>query len=207
MPKAVRGRLWAGVNSQRQCLFSAESPVVMQWAAKTCIPLRFPRFLAVWEPMVAFLLGTETTALSDGKVPQRSCGGLHRVDGGRSLQRIIDTIGPAQADEPVTVALAEHEAGVRGAAEARGAGDHVHGGAIIELPQMMYQQHGNAVPVRQPFERTNVPVVVGVGTHIIVHGADALQSVDDYLTNIEESPGGIALQCLRDFAIIFCKSG
>lgn len=121
---------------------------------------------------------------------------------GRPLQRIIDTIGPAQADEPVTVALAEHEAGVRGAAEARGAGDHVHGGAIIELPQMMYQQHGNAVPVRQPFERTDVPVVVGVGTHIIVHGADALQSVDDYLTNIEESPGGIAAQWLRDFAII-----
>ena len=200
----MRGRLWAGVNSQRQCLFSAESPVVMQWAAKTCIPLRFPRFLAVWGPMVAFLLGTETNRPVRRESPAE---GLWRPPQGRWGTPFAADHRHHQADEPVTVALAEHEAGVRGAAEARGAGDHVHGGAIIELPQMMYQQHGNAVPVRQPFERTDVPVVVGVGTHIIVHGADVLQSVDDYLTNIEESPGDIAAQCLRDFAIIFCKSG
>lgn len=47
MPKAVRGRLWAGVNSQRRCLLSAESPAVMQRTAETRIPvafLVFPQF-------------------------------------------------------------------------------------------------------------------------------------------------------------------
>ena len=44
----------------------------------------------------------------------------------------------------------------------------------------MDQQHGNAVPVCQCFEHTDVPVVVGVGTHVIAHGTDALQRVDDH---------------------------
>ena len=46
----------------------------------------------------------------------------------------------------------------------------------------MDQQHGNAVPVCQCFEYTDVPIVVGVGIGIVAHGPDALQRIDDYET-------------------------
>jgi len=82
------------------------------------------------------------------------------------------------------LALAEHEVGVRSTAETSGAGDHVHGIIVAQLAQVMDQQHGDAVPVRQTLEHADVPVVVGVGTHVIAHGADALQRVDDH------EPGG-----------------
>ena len=78
------------------------------------------------------------------------------------------------------LALAEYEVGVRGTAETSGAGDHVHGIVIPQLAQVMDQQHGDAVPVRQRLEHADVPVVVGVGAHVIAHGADALQRVDDH---------------------------
>lgn len=80
------------------------------------------------------------------------------------------------------LALAEHEVGVRGTAETRGAGDHVHRIVVTQLAQVMDQQHGNAVPVRQCFKYTDVPIVVGVGICIIAHSANALQGVDDYET-------------------------
>lgn len=31
--------------------------------------------------------------------------------------------------------------------------------------------------------------------------------IDYYLTTTEQNPGGIALQCLREFSVILCKSG
>ena len=58
------------------------------------------------------------------------------------------------------------------------------GSSVAQLAQVMDQQHGDAVPVRQTLEHADVPVVVGVGAHVIAHGADALQRVDDH------EPGG-----------------
>ena len=59
-------------------------------------------------------------------------------------------------------------------------GVDVHGIVVTQLAQVMNQQHGNAVPVCQCFEYTDVPIVVGVGIGIVAHGPDALQGVDDH---------------------------
>ena len=75
--------------------------------------------------------------------------------------------------------LAEDEVAVGGAAESGGAGDHVHGIIVIHLPQVMHQQNGDAVLVRQRFQNTDVPVVVGVWIRVVARGADALERVDD----------------------------
>ena len=45
--------------------------------------------------------------------------------------------------------LAEDKVAVGGAAESGGTGDHVHGIIVIHLPQVMHQQNGDAVLVRQ----------------------------------------------------------
>ena len=105
------------------------------------------------------------------------------------------------------LALAEHEVGVRGTAETCGAGDHVHGIVVTQLAQVMDQQHGNAVPVCQCFEYTDVPVVVGVGIGIVVHGPDALQRIDDY-----EPCGRVLFEELLDLfhqsaVELFCHDG
>lgn len=75
--------------------------------------------------------------------------------------------------------LAEDKVAVGGAAESGGAGDHVHGIIVIHLPQVMHQQNGDAVLVRQRFQNANVPVVAGIGICVIARCADALERVDD----------------------------
>ena len=75
--------------------------------------------------------------------------------------------------------LAEDEVAVGGAAESGGAGDHVHGIIVIHLPQVMHQQNGDAVFVRQCFQNADVPVVAGILVCVIARGADALERVDD----------------------------
>ena len=75
--------------------------------------------------------------------------------------------------------LAEDEVAVGGAAESGGAGDHVHGIVVIHLPQMMHQQNGDAVLVRQRFQNADVPVVAGIRACVIARCADALERVDD----------------------------
>ena len=77
------------------------------------------------------------------------------------------------------LALAEDEVAVGGTAESGGAGDHVHGIIVIHLPQMMHQQNGDAVLVRQRFQNADVTVVAGIRVRIIACGADALERVDD----------------------------
>ena len=77
------------------------------------------------------------------------------------------------------LALAEDEVAVGSAAESGGAGDHVHGIIVIHLPQVMHQQNGDAVLVRQRFQNADVPIVAGVGVRVIARGADALERVDD----------------------------
>ena len=77
------------------------------------------------------------------------------------------------------LALAEDEVAVGGTAESGGAGDHVHGIIVIHLPQMMHQQNGDAVLVRQRFQNADVPVVAGIRVRVIARGADALERVDD----------------------------
>lgn len=72
------------------------------------------------------------------------------------------------------LALAEYEVGVCGAAQTRGAGDHVHGIVVIPFSQVVDQQDGNAVTVRQRFENADVPVVASVGSDLITGRADAL---------------------------------
>ena len=76
------------------------------------------------------------------------------------------------------LALAEDKVAVGGTAESGGAGNHVHGIIVIHLPQMMHQQNGDAVLVRQRFQNADVPVVAGIGIRVIAHGADALERVD-----------------------------
>ena len=75
--------------------------------------------------------------------------------------------------------LAEDKVAVGGAAESGGAGDHVHGIIVIHLPQMMHQQNGDAVLVRQRFQNADIPVVAGIRIRVIARGADALERVDD----------------------------
>ena len=75
--------------------------------------------------------------------------------------------------------LAEDEVAVGSAAEPGGAGDHVHGIIVIHLPQMMHQQNGDAVLVRQRFQNADVPVVAGIRVYVIAYGADTLERVDD----------------------------
>ena len=75
--------------------------------------------------------------------------------------------------------LAEDEVAVGSAAESSGAGDHVHGIIVIHLPQVMHQQNGDAVFVRQRFQNADVPVVAGIRVRIIARSADALERVDD----------------------------
>ena len=75
--------------------------------------------------------------------------------------------------------LAEDEVAVGGAAESGGAGDHVHGIIVIHLPQMVDQQNGDAVLVRQRFQNADVPVVTGIRIRVIARSADALERVDD----------------------------
>ena len=75
--------------------------------------------------------------------------------------------------------LAEDEVAVGGAAESGGAGDHVHGIIVIHLPQMMHQQNGDAVLVRQRFQNADVPIVAGIRVCVIAHCADTLERVDD----------------------------
>ena len=77
------------------------------------------------------------------------------------------------------LALAEDEVAVGGTAESGGAGDHIHGIVVIHLPQMMYQQNGDAVLVRQCFQNADVTVVTGIGIRVIACCADALERVDD----------------------------
>ena len=77
------------------------------------------------------------------------------------------------------LALAEDEVAVGGTAESGGAGDHVHGIIVIHLPQVMHQQNGNAVFIRQRFQNADVPVVAGIRIRVIARGADALERVDD----------------------------
>ena len=77
------------------------------------------------------------------------------------------------------LALAEDEVAVGSAAESGGAGNHVYGIIVTHLPQVMHQQNGDAVLVRQRFQNTDVPVVVGVWIRIVARGADALERVDD----------------------------
>lgn len=60
------------------------------------------------------------------------------------------------------LALAEDEVAVGGAAESGGAGDHVHGIIVIHLPQVMHQQNGDAVLVRQRFQNADVTIIAGV---------------------------------------------
>ena len=75
--------------------------------------------------------------------------------------------------------LAEDEVAVGGTAESGGAGDHVHGIIVIHLPQVMHQQNGDAVLVRQRFQNADVTVVTGIRIRVIARGADALERVDD----------------------------
>ena len=75
--------------------------------------------------------------------------------------------------------LAEDKVAVGGTAESGGAGDHIHGIIVIHLPQVMHQQNGDAVLIRQRFQNADVPVVAGVGIRVIARGADALERVDD----------------------------
>ena len=75
--------------------------------------------------------------------------------------------------------LAEDEVAVGSAAESGGAGNHVYGIIVIHLPQVMHQQNGDAVLVRQRFQNTDVPVVAGIRVCVIARGADALERVDD----------------------------
>ena len=75
--------------------------------------------------------------------------------------------------------LAEDEVAVGGTAESGGAGDHVHGIIVIHLPQMMHQQNGDAVLVRQRFQNADVPIIAGVWIRVIARDADALERVDD----------------------------
>ena len=75
--------------------------------------------------------------------------------------------------------LAKNKVAVGGAAKPGGAGDHVHGIIVIHLPQVMHQQNGDAVLVRQRFQNADVPVVAGIGICVIACGADALERVDD----------------------------
>jgi len=77
------------------------------------------------------------------------------------------------------LALAEDEVAVGGTAESGGAGNHVHGIIVIHLPQMMHQQNGDAVLVRQRFQNADVPVIAGIRVRIIACGADTLERVDD----------------------------
>ena len=77
------------------------------------------------------------------------------------------------------LALAEDEVAVGGTAESGSAGDHVHGIIVIHLPQVMHQQNGDAVLVRQRFQNADVPVVADIGIRVIARGADALERVDD----------------------------
>ena len=77
------------------------------------------------------------------------------------------------------LALAEDEVAVGGAAESGGAGDHVHGIIVIHLPQVMHQQNGDAVLVRQRFQNADIPVVAGIRIRVIACCADALERVDD----------------------------
>ena len=78
------------------------------------------------------------------------------------------------------LAPAEHKVGVRGSAQARGTGNHVHGVVVIELAQMVDEQDGNTVSVCQCFEDADVPVVIGVGIGLIARCPNALEGVDDH---------------------------
>ena len=53
------------------------------------------------------------------------------------------------------------------------------------FPQMVDEQDGNAVLVRQPLEHRQIPVVIGVGG--IVDGADHLQRIDEDQNSIRVS--------------------
>ncbi|MPM92171.1 hypothetical protein SDC9_139306 [bioreactor metagenome] len=75
--------------------------------------------------------------------------------------------------------LAEDEVGVRRAADPSGSGDHVHGIVIIHFSQVVDEQDGDAVPVRQLLEDAEITVVAGVGIDIVRNTADALERVDD----------------------------
>ena len=75
--------------------------------------------------------------------------------------------------------LAEDKVAVGGAAESGGAGDHVHGIIVIHFPQVMHQQNGDAVFVRQRFQNADVPIVAGIRVCVIAHCADTLERVDD----------------------------
>ena len=55
--------------------------------------------------------------------------------------------------------LAEDEVAVGGTAESGGAGDHVHGIIVIHLPQVMHQQNGDAVGVRDVLQHGEVTVM------------------------------------------------
>ena len=74
--------------------------------------------------------------------------------------------------------LAENKIGVRRAADSRGTRDHIHGIVIVHLPQVVDEQDGDAVPVRQLLENAEVTVVAGVGIYVVRNTADALERVD-----------------------------
>ena len=54
------------------------------------------------------------------------------------------------------------------------------GVVVAQLPQVVDQQDGDAVPVRQSFEDTDVLVVAGVGIHLAARAPDTLEGVDDH---------------------------
>ena len=75
--------------------------------------------------------------------------------------------------------LAEDEVAVGSTAESGGAGDHVHGIIVIHLPQMVNQQNGDAVGIRNTLQCGEVTVVAGIRVCVIACGADALERVND----------------------------
>ena len=65
--------------------------------------------------------------------------------------------------------LAENKISVCGAADAGGAGNHVHWVLVVHLSQMMDEQQSNSMAVSQLFENFQIPIVAGVRVSIF-HG-------------------------------------
>ena len=95
------------MNSQRRCLLSADPAAAVKGAAET----RPPAAPCVFRGFGAHggLPGGGGERLpSGGKASRRDRDGPDRVDrDGVRGSGIIDTIGPPQADEPLSVALAK----------------------------------------------------------------------------------------------------